>query len=43
LPSAIPAKFKPVTDRFDHTRRKVMIPMRDGGGNRFRQQGSACG
>src|SRR5260370_10161563 len=30
LPSEIPAKFKPVTDSFDHTRRKVMIPMRDG-------------
>src|SRR5262249_39567362 len=30
LPSEIPAKFKPVTDRFDYTRRKVMIPMRDG-------------
>jgi predicted acyl esterase len=30
LPSEIPTKFKPVTDRFDHTRRKVMIPMRDG-------------
>ena len=30
LPSEIPAKFKPVTDSFDHSRRKVMIPMRDG-------------
>jgi uncharacterized protein len=30
LPSEIPAKFKPVTDSFDHTRRNVMIPMRDG-------------
>ena len=30
LPSEIPAKFKPVTDGFDHTRREVMIPMRDG-------------
>src|SRR5713101_7785583 len=30
LPSEIPATFKPVTDSFDHTRRKVMIPMRDG-------------
>jgi putative CocE/NonD family hydrolase len=30
LPSEIPAKFKPVTDSFDHTRRTVMIPMRDG-------------
>ena len=30
LPSEIPAKFKPVTDSFDYTRRKVMIPMRDG-------------
>jgi putative CocE/NonD family hydrolase len=30
LPSEIPDKFKPVTDSFDHTRRKVEIPMRDG-------------
>jgi putative CocE/NonD family hydrolase len=30
LPSEIPAKFKPVTDSFDYTRRTVMIPMRDG-------------
>ncbi len=30
LPSEIPAEFKPVTDSFDHTRREVMIPMRDG-------------
>src|SRR5262249_39635100 len=30
LPSEIPAKFKPVTSSFDFTRRKVMIPMRDG-------------
>lgn len=30
LPSEIPDKFKPVTDSFDHTRRKVMVPMRDG-------------
>src|SRR5215831_14048076 len=30
LPSEIPAKFKPVTASFDYTRRKVMIPMRDG-------------
>jgi putative CocE/NonD family hydrolase len=30
LPSEIPAKFKPVTDSFDHTRRPVEIPMRDG-------------
>ena len=30
LPSEIPAKFKPVTRSFDYTRRKVMIPMRDG-------------
>jgi putative CocE/NonD family hydrolase len=30
LPSEIPAEFKPVTDSFDHTRRTVMIPMRDG-------------
>jgi hypothetical protein len=30
LPSEIPAKFKPATDSFDHTRRKVIVPMRDG-------------
>src|SRR5215470_19527662 len=30
FPSEIPAQFKPVTDSFDHTRREVMIPMRDG-------------
>src|SRR5262249_9798540 len=30
LPSEIPDKFKPATDSFDHTRRNVMIPMRDG-------------
>jgi hypothetical protein len=30
LPSEIPAKFKPVTNSFDYTRRNVMIPMRDG-------------
>src|SRR5271166_1730457 len=30
LPSEIPAKFKPVTDSFDYTRRAAMIPMRDG-------------
>jgi putative CocE/NonD family hydrolase len=30
LPTEIPAKFKPVTKSFDHERRKVMIPMRDG-------------
>src|SRR5271154_222289 len=30
VPSEIPSKFKPVTDSFDHTRRNVMIPMRDG-------------
>ena len=30
LPSEIPAKFKPVTSSYDYTRRKVMIPMRDG-------------
>ncbi len=30
LPSEIPAKFKPANDSFDYTRRKVMIPMRDG-------------
>jgi putative CocE/NonD family hydrolase len=30
LPSEIPAKFKPVLDSFDHVRRDVMIPTRDG-------------
>ncbi len=30
LPSEVPARFKPVTGSFDHARRKVMIPMRDG-------------
>jgi putative CocE/NonD family hydrolase len=30
LPTEIPAKFKPVTSTFDHTRREVKIPMRDG-------------
>jgi hypothetical protein len=30
LPSETPAKFEPVTDSFDHVRREVMIPMRDG-------------
>src|SRR5438477_8710584 len=30
LPSETPAKFEPVTDTFDFTRRDVMIPMRDG-------------
>jgi len=30
LPSETPAKFEPVTDSFDYTRRDVMIPMRDG-------------
>src|SRR5438445_13310126 len=30
LPSEIPAEFKPRTDSFDHARREVMIPMRDG-------------
>jgi putative CocE/NonD family hydrolase len=30
LPSEIPAKFEPVTDSFDYTKRDVMIPMRDG-------------
>jgi putative CocE/NonD family hydrolase len=30
LPSETPAKFEPVTTRFDYTRRDVMIPMRDG-------------
>jgi uncharacterized protein len=30
LPSEMPTQFTPVTDRFDHIRREVMIPMRDG-------------
>jgi putative CocE/NonD family hydrolase len=30
LPSEMPATFKPVTGSFDHERRVVMIPMRDG-------------
>jgi uncharacterized protein len=30
LQSEMPAQFKPATDRFDHVRRDVMIPMRDG-------------
>jgi uncharacterized protein len=30
LPSETPAKIEPVTDRFDYTKRDVMIPMRDG-------------
>jgi putative CocE/NonD family hydrolase len=30
FPSEMPADFKPVTDSFDHVRRDVMIPMRDG-------------
>ncbi len=30
LPSEIPAKFKPTGYGFDHVRREVMIPMRDG-------------
>jgi putative CocE/NonD family hydrolase len=30
FPSETPAKFEPVTDSFDHVRRDVMIPMRDG-------------
>ena len=30
LPSETPAKFTPVTTAFDHTRKEVMIPMRDG-------------
>lgn len=30
LPSEIPAHFVPVTNSFDHERRDVMIPMRDG-------------
>lgn len=28
--SEIPPSFSPVTDAFDHERREVMIPMRDG-------------
>jgi putative CocE/NonD family hydrolase len=30
LPGETPAKFDPVTNSFDYTRRDVMIPMRDG-------------
>jgi putative CocE/NonD family hydrolase len=30
LPSEMPSKFAPVTESFDHVRREVMIPMRDG-------------
>jgi putative CocE/NonD family hydrolase len=30
LPSEMPAKFEPTHDAFDHVRREVMIPMRDG-------------
>jgi uncharacterized protein len=30
LPSEMPEKFTPATDGFDHVRRDVMIPMRDG-------------
>jgi hypothetical protein len=30
LPSEIPAKFEPRRERFDHVRREVEIPMRDG-------------
>jgi putative CocE/NonD family hydrolase len=30
LPSETPARFEPVTESFDHLRRDVMIPMRDG-------------
>ena len=30
LPSEIPAKFTPTKDGFDHVKREVMIPMRDG-------------
>ena len=30
LPSETPAEFEPVTGEFDHVRRDVMIPMRDG-------------
>ena len=30
LASEMPAKFEPVTESFDHVRRQVMIPMRDG-------------
>src|SRR5262249_3449111 len=30
LPSETPAQFQPATGSFDHVRREVMIPMRDG-------------
>src|SRR6202047_3888270 len=30
LPSETPTRFEPTNDGFDHTRREVMIPMRDG-------------
>jgi len=30
LPSETPAKLEPATEGFDHVRRDVMIPMRDG-------------
>src|SRR5690348_3704573 len=30
LPSETPAKFEPVTESFNFTKRDVMIPMRDG-------------
>ncbi|MEO8501085.1 MAG: CocE/NonD family hydrolase, partial [Vicinamibacteria bacterium] len=30
FPSETPSKFAPVTDSFDHVRRDLMIPMRDG-------------
>src|SRR5262245_18365970 len=30
LPSEIPDKFTPTNDGFDHVKREVMIPMRDG-------------
>jgi putative CocE/NonD family hydrolase len=30
LPSETPSRFEPRTGRFDHARREVMIPMRDG-------------
>jgi putative CocE/NonD family hydrolase len=30
LPSEIPADFQPTNDGFDHVKREVMIPMRDG-------------
>jgi hypothetical protein len=30
LPSETPAQFKPAADSWDHIRREVMVPMRDG-------------